>query len=759
MKIKFLLLALSGLLCINSFAEGIEDMQGLALKHIKIPFYEKEQLKLLVYANGGERDGKYMRSNSAFLDLLLEKIDVDKIPDGWKTKLYPLGSPLKEVVNFWKNRYKVSDSVIFTDKCFIDQNNQEAFGDAQVYLRNPMFDLDGVGFKANFKDQVLVVNSDVRITLRSSETDPRKILSGTPFPVKHRIVTASSDSLRIDRKNSELMLIGNVKVVDGRNTLTCERLSVYWEDKEQEKSSEKKISGSTKLPDDEKAALSGIRRVLADGNVLFVQRPEDPAKEATELQTSRSEHLEYDVKRELIILTGDDQKPTLSRGSDTQLTGHRIELLRHADRMFVMRDCRIKSIVRDEKGMIARTRTIYSDRANYDGKANVANFHGNVIAVDQTSSLYTDSLRAHLKQDEKTSSHKLDLLFANGNVKIISRSEKSTPEDPAKKIVSVSTVNSRQAELNYRSNKLIFYNDVKIRDGKACLDCNRLDIFLKDKKVEKKSGDSAPSGAPVAAGMEGKDKTVTKIIATKDVVMLSEDNELKTDILTLFFRDLPPGAKPSPGMIQAGGAQLVKILCDGSVLATYFNNKDGKVTSRTLKSANAMSDLLADYTEFHGKVMINDGNTEIYCRDMYVFTGAAPINESIVEENGEKKPVKKELSEEEALDADPFEMDMGENSAPSRIAISDSQELKRIVCKRDVVLLRRDSKGNIQRAGGDQAVYTVDTKEVVLTAERPNRPWMRTNGRKQFSDIIRSDIGSEDLRSIGNIVVMPDDGK
>ena len=102
-------------------------------------------------------------------------------------------------------------------------------------------------------------------------------------------------------------------------------------------------------------------------------------------------------------------------------------------------------------------------------------------------------------------------------------------------------------------------------------------------------------------------------------------------------------------------------------------------------------------------------------------------------------------------------MDMGENSAPSRIAISDSQDLKRIVCKREVVLLRRNSKGKLQRAGGDQAVYTVDNKEVVITADRPNRPWIRSEGRKQFSDIIRSDIGTEDLRCIGNIEIMPDD--
>jgi lipopolysaccharide export system protein LptA len=348
------------------------------------------------------------------------------------------------------------------------------------------------------------------------------------------------------------------------------------------------------------------------------------------------------------------------------------------------------------------------------------------------------------------------LIFANGNVKILSRSEKNAPETPGKKIVSVSTVMSKQAELNYRSNKIVFYNDVKIRDGKACLDSDRLDIFLADKKVENNADKDAPSGAPLAAGMEGKDKTVTKIIATGKVLMLKDKDELKTDILTLFFRDLPPGVKPTPGMIQSGGAQLIKILCDGSVTATSYNQKEGKLLARTLKAANAMSDLLADYSEFHGNVSIHDNGTDIYCKDMYVFTGAAPVTETVTDEKGNKKPVEKKISEEEALDADPFEMDMGENSAPSRIAISDSQDLKRIVCKREVVLLRKDNKGNLQRAGGDQAVYTVDTKEVVLTAERPRRPWMRSNGRKQFSDIIRSDIGTEDLRAIGNIEVMPD---
>ena len=246
------------------------------------------------------------------------------------------------------------------------------------------------------------------------------------------------------------------------------------------------------------------------------------------------------------------------------------------------------------------------------------------------------------------------------------------------------------------------------------------------------------------------------MVALGNVVMISENDELKTDMLSLFFRDLPKGAKPSPGMIQSGGVQLTKILCDGSVQATSVEMKDGKKEVRVLKAANAKSDLIANYSEFHGSVSIKDGITEIYCRDMYIFTGASPVNEVIIENGNTQVAAAPKVSEEEALDADPFAMDMGENSVPKRIAISDTHDLKRVVCKREVVLLRRDKNGKLQRAGGDQAVYTVDTREVVLTAERPRRPWLRSEGRKQFCDIIRSDMATEDLRGIGNVEVMPD---
>ena len=727
---------------------GIEEMQGLELKFIKIPFYKDQKLQMLIFSEAGRRHERFIISSNTFLDILLANADVDRIPDGWgeASRPYELNSPLSKIIDFWRPRHDLSDAVIFTESCSIDQSNELVSGEDNVHLRTPVFDLDGVGFRADFNRQIIEIDHDVKIVVRSSELDPRKLLAGSEQPGRQRIITASSERLRLDRRNNKIMLIGDVKVIDGRNTLTCDRLTVFMN--ENGRSARHSISSAK----DEKAILNGVSRVLADGNVRLQQIPADPAM-TSEYQESRSQHLEYDVRREIIILTGNTDLPTLRRGNDTRLSGRRIELLRHEDKMFVMQDCKIISLVRDSRGMPIYERIITSDRANFDGQNNVANFHGNVTAKDKSTTLFTDSLRAHLVHSQNNSGQKLDLLFGNGNVRIVSISEKDDPDNPGKKIQNTSTITSDQAELNYRSNKLIFYNHVKIRNAAASMDCDRLDIFLVDRATSS-THEPDISGAPMAAGIEGRDKSVTKIIASGHVEMISRGDKLNTDILTLYFRDLPPGEQPSPGMIQSGGVQLIRIHCDGSVVATGEVEQDGRTLPRILRAANAMSDLLKDYTEFHGDVTVIDGNTEIRCQDMYIFTAPAP---KLPASTSPDLPPPGKLSPLDDLDADPFAMDMGEDSVPTRIAITDSQDLKRIVCQKNVEIRRKDKREQIYRAGGDRAIYTIKTREVVLTAERPRRPWLRSNGRRQYCDIIRSDMETEDLRGIGNVVVMPDD--
>ncbi len=725
MKSKFFIsLLLLMIHCSTAFANGLTDMRGLALKNVKIPYYKENKLQLVAFSQTGTRQDQLLLGSDTLLDILLENADVDTIADGWQTRLYNLDSPLAKVLDFWKERYKTSSAVIFTPRCSIDQTRGEAFGDDPVFLRSPMLDMNGVGFQANFKKNVIEVNSDVNICARQSDSDPRKLLSGAPMPQKYQLVRATADSLRMDMANNEIMLIGNVKVIDGKNIVACDRMTVFLTDND--------ITSDAGEP-----VLKGVSRVLADGDVVLTQQPETPDKE---LRIGRSDHLEYELKTGIIAMTGDEKDVELQQGSHDKLYGRRIELLRNRETMFVNGSCKVISRKPNADGKTFSTRTITSQRADFDNKTRLNNFHGDVVAVDGQTTLKCDRLRIYSAAGN--SDRSVEKILAENNVKIVSVSQKSDPAQPGKKRNSTSTVAAHNAEFNYPENKLIFTGNVKVRDEDSALDCDRMDLFMADKKNRKQpAGDS-----PLNGSFGGGNKTLTKMIASGNVLMKNGNDNMQTELMTLFFRDLPPGAKPSPGMLQAGGVQLTRIICDGSIVATTA----GKAGKRILKARHAMSDLLKDYSEFHENVEIFNGDNEIYCRDMYIFTDEA-LPESAAQTI---KTAKKN-----DIDADPFTLDTGEDSVPSRIALSDGIDLKRIVCKNNVVLLKRNANGNIQRAGGDQAVYTVENQEIVLTAEPPNRPWLKSDGRKQFCDIIRGDIASEELRGIGNVTVVPDNGK
>ncbi len=718
MKIKYLIsMLLAGCFAL-AWADGLTDMRGLALQNVKIPYYKENKLQLVAFSKTGTRQDRLMLGSDTLLDILLDDADIDTIADGWGTRLYPLNSPLKTVLDFWQKRYRTSNAVIFTNRCSIDQERGEAFGDDPVFMRSPMLDMDGIGFQANFKQNVIEVISEVNICARQSNADPRKLLNGTPLPQSYQVITASSDSLRMDMDNNEIMLIGNVKVIDGQNVITCDRLTVFLTDKD--------IAPNTAEP-----VLKGVSRVLADGDVVLARKPSTPAGTP---QFARSERLEYEPETGIIALSCDDKDVELQQGDNEKLFGKRIELLRHKETMFVHGSCRVISQKRSPDGKVISTRTITSQRADFDNRSRLNNFHGDVVAVDGDTTLKCDRLRIYTAP--KGSGQDVEKILAENNVRLISISQK------APKNTTSNTLTSRNAEFNYQENKLIFTGDVKVKDDVSTLDCDRLDLFLADKKKSRQP----VSGSPLGASMGGNSKTLTKIIAAGRVFMKNGNDDMQTELMTLFFRDLPADVKPSPGMFQSGGVQLIKIVCDGSVTAT----SSGKTGKKVLKAQHAMSDLLKEYSEFNEKVVFSHDNNEIFCRDMYIFTGEA-LPESA------KKAV--ELAKANDVDTDPFSLDMGENSVPSRIAVSDGIDLKRIVCKNDVILLKRSDNGKIQRAGGDMAVYTVEKQEMVLTAQPPNRPWLKSDGRIQYCDLIRGDMASEELRGIGNVRVMPDTGK
>ena len=752
MKNLLLHLVVTASFVIIPAATASGTIRNFELGHVKIPVYQKGKLDFILFADRGKRNGDVITGKNALIDRLLKNANVDNIPDGWQLPIYPLNSPLNRVLSFWKKRYNSSEAVLFTEECSFDRKNNVVHGNSEVMMRTPAFDLDGVGFRSDLSKKEIEIRSDVQIIARRDDSDPREILSGKmPLPKQYQTVSATGDSLRLDMIHNEIMLIGNVKVVDGSTVLTCDRLTIFLKSGNDGKSPAVKRK-TAEDSGDSTSMLKGISRVLANGDVHLERRPDNPADKQIR-QYAHSEHLEYEFDSGRIILSGDDELPQLTQENYT-ITGKSIELLRFSNMAFVKGSCRITEYALTDGKKIS-ARTIDSDRADFDGNSHLNTFSGNVIVTDNEAVLKCDRMRVFLKSTPSANKNKgknqefspvsgtqeLDRIFCDGKVNIVSKPDKkSAAKTP-------STLNAQRAELDYTANKLVFYDRVKVLHKGDTLECNRLDLFLTDSADSGKSGKTAVSGGVALGGRSAGEKSLNKVIASGNVIMKDQQSDLSTELMTLNFRELPPGTAVTPGMFTANNVQLTRITCDGKVIASSFPGAGKKENKRLLKAEHALSDLLKNRSEFHKNVSIQEENNTLTCRDMFVYTGAAPA-----------KPVPSAAPVKPAddPDADPFELEPTENTAPSRIALSDGVDLERIICKNDVLLTNKDKKGNISCAGGDTAVYTVKTGEITITADAPGRPYLKRDGRIQYSDIIEGNLRTEELRGSGNVQVVAD---
>ena len=730
-----------------------DTVRNFELGHVKIPVYQKGKLDFIIFAARGKRNGDSITGADTLIDRLLPGANVDLIPDGWQTQIYPLKAPLPEVLKFWQKRFDCSSEVLFTDSCSFDRKTNVVQGNSEVMLRTPEFDLNGIGFRSDLNKKELEIRSDVEIIYRRDDSAPVDIITKKiPVPPTYHTISATGDSLRLDMLHNEIMLIGNVKIIDGSTTLTCDRLTVFL------KSGKKTATPSTgMLPkdnfSDSSTMLKGVSRILADGEVLLKRRP-DYDQSPDSVQYAKAEHLEYELDSGRIILTGEDELPELIQDNYT-LRGSRIELLRFSKKAFVKENCSISEYA-NAADRTRPVRVITSDQADFDGVSNLNIFTGNVTITDNDADLKCSRMRIFLNNTAAATpakksknmefspingSRELNRILCDGPVAITSKPKAGVAAQQS------STVNSLRTELDYTANKLVFYEKVKVVHKGDTLDCDRLDLFLKDSAGSTSGKKSAGSGVALG-GRASNDKTLTKVIASGNVIMKNQQSDLTTELMTLDFRELPQGTKPAPGMFASNNVQLTRIACDGKVVAGSFPGaaKSTAAGKRLLKAEHAMSDLIKNRSEFHKNVLIQEENNSISCNDMYVFTGKAPAV---------PQPVAKAKPEDDP-DADPFALDMSENSAPSRIALSDGIDLERIVCKNDVILTNRDNRNQLTYAGGDTAVYTVKSGDIVISAEPPSRPYLRRDGRIQFSDIIRGNLQTEELYGNGNVQVVPD---
>lgn len=132
----------------------------------------------------------------------------------------------------------------------------------------------------------------------------------------------TSDTMDIQTAQNIAVFSGNVVVKDQELTITCDKMSIFLEDKPKEESSKETNSKETK-------AGKKISKILCEGNVVITRKYLDNGKEKE--QQGKAGQAEYDLKEQKITLS---DSPVLSQGQD-QVAGDQITLFRESERVII----------------------------------------------------------------------------------------------------------------------------------------------------------------------------------------------------------------------------------------------------------------------------------------------------------------------------------------------------------------------------------------------------------------------------------------
>ena len=764
-------------------ANDLSDLRGLSLVNAKIPIYNRGgKPQMMIFVNRAERQGRLIAGNGTVLEFIRPSANVDTIGDAWKIKPYKLEASFAEVLDFWAPRLTYSEAVVVTSRADIDQVTHKASGSAPLFLRSPLLDLNGVGFEADFDRREIRINSEVEILVRTGNNDPRK--AGSKAMGKYSFIRAKGDALLIELEEKRIMLIGSVEVKEEHATISCDRLTVIMDGKDRQS---KENKDKERIIDAE-SELQGISQLLADGSITISGSGKDSGR-------LYADHMVYDIKKGIVTLTSDGGSRMLSR-QDLRKNIQRISSRdpRNIDGYVVIDDPRmrvygklvqvllndkeksdlpaagflnagvsgglagtnrnmLKSILCPEgitiagkaQGKEQSSFLLDADSGRFLPQNNSIKLTGGVKARNGEISL--DCRRAEInlteQQSGKSGAGSIRNILCRENVVLRSQSADGKS----------GRLTSDKADFLAASDKIIFYENVRSTHNQSTLSCDNLELLLGQKR-------SRTSDPGIAVGKNTLDqaaasgKTLQQAIASGNVVMTDPNASIKTGLLTLFFRELAPGEKPAPGMLQSGGVRLVRAECRDGINAwsnaaqeqTQKAGRNNTASSRGLKRLTARqmdADFVKNISVFRDDVKVHDDLSVLKCQEMHLF-GKETAPAAAVS----KKPVPAAAADDLPPDDDPFSMPATEDTAPSRILITGNLELEKVECRKNVLLTRKIGKERF-KAGSELAVYDVASRKIRMTAQPPAQPWMQMGKRRQLSDMFIFHLDEERFESKG----------
>ncbi len=323
---------------------------------------------------------------------------------------------------------------------------------------------------------------------------------------------------------------------------------------------------------------------------------------------------------------------------------------------------------------------------------------------------------------------------------------------------------SDSSDLNYGGNELTFAGSVEIDDPEIKLSSDDMKIYLMDdpKATPAQAQPAAKAATPFdpASGFQESNKMLSRIVCEGNVQLSEARAVMDTGKLTLTFREKSGGGTGDMG----GGSEIDQIFCDDGVkivakeqpskdeaapakpagepaqpAATEFltNALAGAVAgggTGTLTAQRGQLNVPANVGEFHGDVVVTDTKgARMECRDLYLYARDVAPGEMI--------------EAVAAVEEDP--------EFPQRIPLTAGKELVRIVAENDVRLDSVDPKNGRQVAGGDKAVYEVETRNVVLTGTQAKAYIIRYQEKqKVLGGMIDYDLNSGDYRITGDVTTL-----
>lgn len=795
--IFYTVLAAVGALPLAAAPRDLGAFSNVRTSAARMPFYKNKQLEFYLRSSSLVMRGKQLEASWPLIDAVRKGISVETVSQSDNgTDIYALNASLKEVADFWSKR-AYSEGLVLSESALLDQVNKVATGQNKVFLRSPMLDLNGVGFTADFTRKIITVNSNVEIVIRNngdrslgSSLSTVQKKPDVKSADKTAVTRAYCNELTLDNVRNMIILTGDVRVFDTAGVITSERLEIEFGDDDKGKKSGKKASQSRSLND----AGSKLKVARFVGKVHAVRKL-DAQEAARGEQYADADLAVYTAAEDTLELTG--SRPRLVRGRD-YAEAERIvihpekKIIRFFDR------CEFK-VYRQRPGQENQPDVITADYADWNHPENLIRLIGRahiVSPADQADmqaarleiTLADDSVqqrkggdrrpkkiaaagRVMLKRNNngvqesawagrmtyesasdeivmryspilrrgddiirggkmtyKVGSERLIVNWGSHielsgatvgsqNISAVGTRRKSAGSDePGSPVV----VDSKNADLYYGGNLINFTGAVAVRGRGMSLDSDKLDIFLED-TAGKKSGRAAKGKLDV----ENSKKPV-RALAVGNVHAEDKSGSLDSQSLDVYFGDKAEPGKTDIEKIIAGGGMLLQNKpaaeekkSDKKSAGTLLGNSADGITS--LQAVRGVMNLLTHKADFYEKVVISDSSVKLECEHLEAFARRT-------------QRVIPSIASYQARD-----------EFPDQLAVGEGRELIRIVGNTDVKMSRTLPSGEVQRARGDRAVYTVRDRKVVMTCDPPKRPQAVTADSGMIGDKVSIDLDSEEL--------------